>query len=94
VLICDKKIVLFLAEIEKGDIRHLITVNMKICRGRNGQVVVSWQVVTTSCCGLAVVFCGFISHLIGRETINTPEIFSCLHGFKGKTLKDEINALV
>ena len=38
-----------------------------------------------SCCGLAVVFCGFISHLIGRETISIPEIFSSVHGFTGKT---------
>ena len=31
-------------------------------------------------------FCGFISHLIGRETINIPEIFSGVHGFTGKTV--------
>ena len=30
--------------------------------------------------------CGFISHLIGRETINIPEIFSGVHGFTGKTV--------
>ena len=40
----------------------------------------------TPCCGLAVIFCGFISHLIGRETINIPEIFSGVHGFTGKTV--------
>jgi len=34
---------------------------------------------------LAVVFCGFISLLIGRETINIPEIFSDVHGFTGMT---------
>ena len=39
------------------------------------------------CCGLSVIFCGFISHLIGRETINIPEIFSSVHGFMGKTVK-------
>ena len=38
------------------------------------------------CCGLAVIFCGFISHLIGREAINIPEIFSGVHGFTGKTV--------
>ena len=37
-----------------------------------------------ACCGLAVIFCGFIS-LLGRETINIPEIFSGFHGFTGKT---------
>ena len=40
--------------------------------------------MTDHCCGLAVIFCGFISHLIGRETINTPEISSSVHGFTGK----------
>ena len=39
------------------------------------------------CCGLLVIFCSFISHLIGRETINIPEIFSSVHGFMGKTVK-------
>ena len=38
------------------------------------------------CCGLSVIFCGFISHLIGRDTINIPEIFSSVHGFMGKTV--------
>ena len=57
---------------------------MKICQGRNGQLVVSRQVVTNPCCSLAVVFCGFISHLIGRETINIPDIFSGVHGFYRK----------
>ena len=31
-------------------------------------------------------FCRFISLLIGRETINIPEVFSCVHGFTGKTV--------
>ena len=35
---------------------------------------------------LAVICCGFISHLIGRETINIPEFFSGVHGFTGKTV--------
>ena len=30
--------------------------------------------------------CGFISHLIGRETINLPENFSGVHDFMGKTV--------
>ena len=59
---------------------------MKISRRRKGQLVVSYQVVTDPCCGLSVIFCGFILHLIGRETINIPEIFSSVHGFTGKTV--------
>ena len=62
-------------------------VKLKICCGRKSQLVVSNQVVTYQCCGLAVIFGGFISHLIGRETINIPEIFSGVHGFTGKTVK-------
>ena len=31
---------------------------------------------------LSVIFCGYISHLIGHETINIPEIVS---GVTGKT---------
>ena len=61
---------------------------LKISRRRMDQLVVSnqvLQVVTYSCCGLSVIFWGFISHLIGRETINIPEIFSSVHGFTGKT---------
>ena len=44
--------------------------------------------MTNPCCGLAVIFCGFISLLIGRETINIPEIFSGVHGFMGMTVKE------
>ena len=44
------------------------------------QLVFSRRVVTNQCCGLALIFCGFISHLIGRETINIREIFSGVHG--------------
>ena len=77
---------------------------MKVSRGRIAssleekatklQFVVSNQ-VTNSCCGLAVIFCGFISLLIGRETINIPEIFSGVHGFTEKTVnfRITINAL-
>ena len=54
--------------------------------GRKSQLVVSNQVVTNACCGLAVIFCGFISLLIGRKTINIPKIFSGVHGFTGKTV--------
>ena len=49
------------------------------------QLVVLRQVVTTPCCGLVLIFCGFILHLIGHETINIPHIFSGYHGFTGKT---------
>jgi len=35
---------------------------------------------------LAVIFCDFISPLIGRETINIPEVFSGVHGFTGMTV--------
>ena len=60
---------------------------LKISRRRRGQLVVSNQVVTYPCCSLVVIFCGFISHLIDRETINIPEIFSGVVGFTGKTVK-------
>ena len=53
---------------------------------RKRQFVVSNQVVPNARCGSAVIFCGFISLLIGRETINIPEIFSGVHGFTGKTV--------
>ena len=41
--------------------------------------------MTDPYCGLSAIFCGFISHLIGHETINNPEIFSSVHSFMGKT---------
>ena len=67
---------------------------LKISRRRMDQLVVSNQVVTevkSPCCGLSVIFCGFISHLIGRETINIPEIFSGVHrGFTGKTVNPKL----
>ena len=56
---------------------------LKIRRGRRSELVVSCQVVINQFCGLPVIFCGF---LIGRETINIPEIFSGVHGFSGKTV--------
>ena len=59
---------------------------LKISRRRKGHLVVSNQAVTYPSGGLAIIFCGFISHLIGRKTINIPEIFSCVHGFTGKTV--------
>ena len=62
---------------------------LKISRRRKDQLVVLNQVVTYPCCGLSVIFCGFISHLIGRETINIPEISSDVHGFMGKTVKSQ-----
>ena len=63
---------------------------MKISHRRKGQLVVLYQVVTDPYCNLSVIFCGFISHLIGRETIKDPEIFSGVHGFIGKTAKKVI----
>ena len=62
--------------------------NLTISRRRKSQLVVSRQVVTNQCCGLAVIFCGFIWHLIGRQTINIPDIFSGVHGFTGKTVNN------
>ena len=61
---------------------------LKSCRGRKSQLGVSCQIMTNPCCGLAVTFCCFISHLIGCETINIPEIFSGVHGFTGKTVRE------
>ena len=63
------------------------TVKSKISCGRKSQHIVLHEFVTIQCCGLAVIFCGFISHLINYETITIPEIFSGVHGFTGKTLK-------
>ena len=80
------------AEIEKEKFQYLKAVKLKIPRGRKSELVVSCQVVINPFCGLSVIFCGFISRLIGRETINIPEIFSGVHGFTGKTvnvLKDQ-----
>ena len=59
---------------------------LKISRRRKDQLVDLNQVVTYLCCGLPVIFCCFISHLIGPETINIPEIFSGVHSFMGKTV--------
>ena len=75
------------AEIEKEKFQYLKTVKLKISCQRKSQLVVLRQVVNNHCCGLAVIFCGFISHLIGHETINIPEIFSGVHGFMGETVK-------
>jgi len=76
------------AEIQKEQFQYLkFMVKLKIFRRTKSQLVVSNQVVTNPCCGLAVIFCGFISLLIGRETINIPEIFSGVHSFTGMTNK-------
>ena len=42
--------------------------------------------MTNPWCSLAVIFCSFISHLIGHETINIPEILSGIDSFMGKTV--------
>jgi len=65
---------------------------LKICPERKTQLIASNQVVTNPCNGLAVIFCGFISLLIGRETINIPEIFSGVHGFTGMTVNAVVKA--
>ena len=62
------------------------TVKLKIPHGKKSELVVSCQVVTIPLCGLLVIFCSFISHLIGRET-NIPEMFSGVHSFTAKTVK-------
>ena len=72
---------------EKEKLQYLKTAKLKIPRGRKSELVVSCQVVINPFCCLLVIFCGFISHLIGRETINIPEIFSGVHDFTGKTVK-------
>ena len=60
--------------IEKEQFQYLKIVKLKICCGRKSHL------------GLGVIFCGFISHLIGRETIKIPNIFSGVYGFTGKTV--------
>ena len=61
---------------------------LKISCKRKFQLVVLYQVVTDPFCGLLVIFCAFISHLIGRKTINILEIFSGVHSFNEKTVTD------
>ena len=73
------------AEIEREKFQYLKTAKLKIPRGGKGELVVSCQVINPFC-SLWVIFCGFISHLIGHEKINIPEIFSGVHGFTGKTV--------
>ena len=68
-------------------------VKLKIPRGRKSELAVPCQVVINPFCGLSVIFCGFISHLIGRETINIPEIFFGVHGFTGKTVTMNLTKL-
>ena len=71
---------------QKEKFQYFKTVKLKISRRRKTQLVVSHLVVANQCCGLAVIFCGFISYLIARETISIPEIFSGIHGFTGNTV--------
>ena len=63
---------------------------MKISLRRKGQLVVLYQVVTDPLCNLSVIFCGFISHPIGSETIKDPELFPGVRSFMGKTAKKVI----
>ena len=57
---------------------------------KQSQLLVSNQAMTNPCGSLAVIFCDFISHSIGHETINIPEIFSGVHGFTGKTVNQKL----
>ena len=72
---------------EKEKFQYFKTVKLKILRGRKSELVVLCHVVINPFCGLSVIFCGLLSHLIGRETIKIPEIFSGVHGFTGKTVR-------
>ena len=60
---------------------------LKISCRRKSQLLISYQV------GLSVIFCGFISHLIGCETINIPEIFSSVDSFMGKIVTLNMSSL-
>ena len=62
-------------EIEKEKFQYFKTVKLKIPRGRKSEFVVSCQVAINPFCSLSVIFCGFMSLLISRETINIPEFF-------------------
>ena len=64
---------------------------LKFSPRRKGQLVVLCQVMTDHCCGLSVTLGGFVSHLIGHETINIPEIFSGVHSFTGKTVSTDMS---
>ena len=75
------------AKIGKEKFQYLKTVKLKISCRRKSQLVVSRKVVTNQCCGLAVIFCHFISHQLVAKTKNILEIFSGVHGFTGKTVK-------
>ena len=59
-------------------------------RGTLTELLVSCQVMSNPCCFLAVIFCGFISHLICPEAINIPEILLVVHGFTGITVQCQI----
>ena len=70
----------------KEKLQYLKTVKLKIPHGRKSELVVSCLVVINPFCSLSVIFCDFISHLIGHETINMLEIFSGVHGLTEKTV--------
>ena len=44
-------------------------------------VIETFQLITLAVC------CGYVSNLIGRRTINIPEIILGVHGFMGFTVK-------
>lgn len=76
------------AETYEEQFQYLKTIKLKISLGRK----------TPACCfvsshdqfmlqfGGAVTFCGFISCLIGHETMNISDIFSGVNSFMGKTV--------
>ena len=66
---------------------------MKISRRRKGQLIVSCQVVTDPCCGLSVIFCGFISHLIGHENKHSRNFLWC-SPFYGKDCNNDTKSCI
>ena len=63
-----------------GDTGEIFLSELKYVMGFRSTVTV---LEVHLCYGLAVIFCGFISHLISRKTINSPEIFYG-HGCTGR----------
>ena len=75
---CIPNLVVWFLKIIRGRKSQLVGRKSQFVVGRKSQLVVSYQVVTNPCCGLAVIFCGFISDLI-------------VHGFTGKTVRGASN---
>ena len=64
----------------KEQYQYLKTVKLKI-------FLVSCQVETHPCCGLAVTILRFHSAFDWLQNLMNPGIFSCVHGFTGKNVK-------